>query len=93
MNKLKQILKYPIKRTLIIIGITFGIYILLFYVAAYLSSVAQFRPLTGINPSIGDIFLQLTRTVVSDLYFICRLILEASFIALIAQVIYRIVRK
>ena len=93
MNDLKKILKYPIKRTFIIIGITFGSYVLLFYVAAYLSSIAQSRPLTAINPSIGDMFLQRTRTVVSDLYFICRLILEASFIVLIAQVVYRIVRK
>ena len=93
MNTLKQILRYPIKRTLVITAIVFFVYIIFFLASFYLNRISNAYIPQGMYPDNPTLLFGLAHRLVDDFYLITRLALEILAVTLIAQFIYRITRK
>lgn len=89
MNFLKNLLRQPIRKTLIIIAIAIAASLVLALLRLYLQRVVVAAEYLGGQTLVASFF----SLIVSDFYLLSRIVIELSVVLLIAQLIHRLVRK
>jgi hypothetical protein len=93
MNQIKRIIKYPIKKTFVIVAVTLVAYILLTSLVIYLSRLQYTLHPNDMHPDRTFSILFVIETILGDFRLLSRLVLEFAIIAMIAQLIYKITQK
>ncbi len=93
MSFLRKILKAPIRRTLIIMLVSVAIYIVFILCSNYLLRVMCADVPDTAEVCRGTSFQRLANQICGDFVQLARITFVLSFIALIAQSIYRVVRR
>jgi hypothetical protein len=86
----KNLLDYPIRNTILFLGISLAAYLVFASVSLYLTRVLCAASFDDTGSCHGTNLQMLTSMVLNDFELIFRITTELSIIALIAQCIYRL---
>jgi|GEM_PF-3619676 len=93
MNQIKKILKYPIKKTVVIVAVAFAVYVLMSILFIFLSRLQYTLHPNDLHPGRTFSVLFIIQSLVNDFHLLSRLVLELGIITIIAQVIYKFTHK